>query len=135
MKGSIFTVFLVSVLLAVSEVQSEESLKLCGLEFVRTVIYICASSRWRRHLGGTPEVQQAKPGNYFQLPNEREVSVESTAQNLPKMDSSGEESLQDGELPINRLWRSKNRSVMSRQDVQTLCCAEGCSLTDLSGFC
>ena len=58
MKGAIFTLFLFSVLLAVSEVRSEESRKLCGLEYVRTVIYICASARWRRQLAGTPQVQQ-----------------------------------------------------------------------------
>nr|7YJ4_B Chain B, Insulin-like peptide INSL5 B chain [Homo sapiens] len=24
----------------------KESVRLCGLEYIRTVIYICASSRW-----------------------------------------------------------------------------------------
>lgn len=58
MKGSIFTLFLFSVLFAISEVRSEEIVKLCGLEYRRTVIYICASSRWKRHLEGIPQAQQ-----------------------------------------------------------------------------
>ncbi|KAF5923671.1 insulin-like peptide INSL5 [Diceros bicornis minor] len=135
MKGCVVTLFLLSVLLAISEVRSEESMKLCGLEYVRTVIYICASSRWRRQLEGLPQVQQAETGNYLQLPSELEVSEESRAQNLPKVDSSGEESLQGGQLATEGLWGSKKRSVMSRRDLQTVCCMDGCSMTELSALC
>lgn len=58
MMGSISALFLFSVLLATSEVRSEKPLKLCGREYIRTVIYICASSRWRRDLEGIPLAQQ-----------------------------------------------------------------------------
>ncbi|XP_045403769.1 insulin-like peptide INSL5 [Lemur catta] len=136
MKGLIFTLFLLSVLFAISEARSRESVRLCGLEYVRTVVYICASSRWRRHLEGIPQVQQAERGNSFQLPNKYEVSEENTAQNLPLVDASGEDRLQDGQIPTEGLWESKIRkSVMSRQDLQTLCCTKGCSMTDLSALC
>ncbi|KAL2772398.1 insulin-like peptide INSL5 precursor [Daubentonia madagascariensis] len=135
MKGSIFTLFLFSVLFAISEVRSKESVRLCGLEYIRTVIYICASSRWRRHLEGIPQVQQAERGNSFQLPNKHEVSEENTAQNHPKVDASGEDRLPGGQIPTEGLWESKKHSVMSRQDLQTLCCTDGCSMTDLSALC
>ncbi|XP_057552538.1 insulin-like peptide INSL5 isoform X2 [Hippopotamus amphibius kiboko] len=134
MRGFIFTLFLFSVLLAISEVRSEESRKLCGFEYIRTVIYICASSRWRRQLGSTPQGQQAERGNHFQLPNEQ-FSEENAAQNLPKMAFSEEEILQGEQLPTEGLWRSKKHSVMSRQDLQMLCCTEGCSMSDLSALC
>ncbi|XP_059861792.1 insulin-like peptide INSL5 [Delphinus delphis] len=135
MRGFIFTLFLFSLLLAISEVKSEESRKLCGLEYIRTVIYICASSRWRKHLESIPQGQQAARGNRFQLPNEQEISKESPVQNLPKTDSSGEESLQGEQLPTEGLQRSKKYSVMSRQDLQKLCCTEVCSMSDLSALC
>ncbi|XP_014708531.1 insulin-like peptide INSL5 [Equus asinus] len=135
MKGAIFTLFLFSVLLAVSEVRSEESRKLCGLEYVRTVIYICASARWRRQLEGTPQVQQAEWDNYFQLPSDRGVSEDSPAQNLPKAESSGEEGLQGGQPSAEELWASKKHLLMSRRDLQTVCCTNGCSMTDLSALC
>ncbi|KAF6109174.1 insulin like 5 [Phyllostomus discolor] len=135
MKASIFTLFLFSVLLATSEVTSAKSVKLCGREYVRTVVYICASSRWRRYLEGTPQVQQAERENYFQLPNEHQVSEESIAQNLLKVDSVGQESLQQGQLPTEGLWGAKKHSVMSRRDLQTLCCTSGCSMADLSALC
>ncbi|XP_007164802.1 insulin-like peptide INSL5 [Balaenoptera acutorostrata] len=164
MRGFIFTLLLFSLLLAISEVKSEESRKLCGLQYIRTVIYICASSRWRKHLESIPqgqqEIQCISPrvelgcclcqsslrkycffpsirlrGNRFQLPNEQEISEESAVQNLPKRDSSGEESLQGEQLPTEGLWRSKKYSVMSRQDLQKLCCTEGCSMSDLSALC
>ncbi|XP_030722031.1 LOW QUALITY PROTEIN: insulin-like peptide INSL5 [Globicephala melas] len=135
MRGFIFTLFLFSLLLAISEVKSEESRKLCGLEYIRTVIYICATSRWRKHLESIPQGQQAERGNRFQLPNEQEISEESPVQNLPKTDSLGEESLQGEQLPTERLRRSKKYSVMSRQDLQKLCCTEVCSMSDLSAPC
>lgn len=77
----------------------------------------------------------AERGNHFQLPNEQEISEERAAQNLLKMDFSGEESLQGEQLPTEGLWRSKKHLVMSRQDLQTLCCTEGCSMSDLSTLC
>ena len=45
-------------MLAISEARSEGSRKLCGSEYIRTVIYICASSRWRRHPGALLQGQQ-----------------------------------------------------------------------------
>ncbi|KAM4806790.1 insulin-like peptide INSL5 [Urocitellus parryii] len=135
MKGSIFTLFLLSVLFAISEARSEEIVKLCGLEYRRTVIYICASSRWRRHLEGILPAQQGEKRNYFQLPNRHEASEENIAQDLPKVDSSGEEHVGDGQISMERRWESKKHLVMSRQDLETLCCTEGCSMTDLSTLC
>lgn len=77
----------------------------------------------------------AERGDRFQLPNEQEISKESPVQNLPKTDSSGEESLQGEQLPTEGLRRSKKYSVMSRQDLQKLCCTEVCSMSDLSALC
>ncbi|XP_069450140.1 insulin-like peptide INSL5 [Ovis canadensis] len=135
MRGFIFMLFTFSVMLAISEARSEGSRKLCGSEYIRTVIYICASSRWRRQPGPLLQGQQAERGNHFQLPNEQEISEELAAHNLPKMDFSGEESLQGEQLPPEGLWRSKKHLGMSRQDLQTLCCTEGCSMSDLSTLC
>lgn len=58
MKGPTLALFLLLVLLAVVEVRSRQTVKLCGLDYVRTVIYICASSQWRRHLEGHFHSQQ-----------------------------------------------------------------------------
>ena len=77
----------------------------------------------------------AETGNSFQLPHKREFSEENPAQNLPKVDASGEDRLWGGQMPTEELWKSKKHSVMSRQDLQTLCCTDGCSMTDLSALC
>ncbi|KAM9685449.1 insulin-like peptide INSL5 [Trichechus inunguis] len=135
MKGSIFTLFLLSFLLAISEVKSEGSLKLCGKDFIRAIIYICGASRWRRHLEGSLPVQQAERRNYFHLPNEHEVSEEITVHNLPKPDSTVEELAQDGQLPRGDVWEPRKHSVKSRRDLSVMCCTAGCSMADLSSFC
>ncbi|XP_036900200.1 insulin-like peptide INSL5 [Sturnira hondurensis] len=135
MKAFVSTLFLLSVLLAISEVTSAKSVKLCGREYVRTVVYICASSRWRRHLGGIPQVQQAERENYFQPPNEPQVSEESIEQNRRKVEPAGEESLQQGQLPPEGRGGAKKPAVVWRRDLETLCCTSGCSMADLSALC
>ncbi|NP_001108568.1 insulin-like peptide INSL5 precursor [Oryctolagus cuniculus] len=136
MKGLVLTASLFSVLLAaVSEVGGEGKVKLCGLEYVRTVVYICATSRWRRHLEGNPQAQEAERRNNFPLPNTHEVSGGNPAYDLLKVDFSGKEQLQNEQMPSEGFSDSKQRSVMSRQELQTLCCTDGCSMADLSALC
>ncbi|XP_023405153.1 insulin-like peptide INSL5 isoform X1 [Loxodonta africana] len=135
MKGSIFTLFLLSFLLAISEVKSQESLKLCGKDFIRAIIYMCGASRWRRHLEERLQVQQADRENYFHLPNEHEVSEEITAHNLRKLDSAVEELPQGGQPPRGGMWEPRKQSVKSRRDLSLMCCTAGCSMADLSSFC
>nr|XP_004661786.1 insulin-like peptide INSL5 [Jaculus jaculus] len=138
MKASPFTLFLFSVLFAISEVRSKEIVKLCGLEYMRTAIYICASSRWRRQLEQleeSPHNEQAKRRNYFQLQNRHEASKENMVHNLHSMEFSRDEHIPNGQKALEGLWESKRHSMMSRQDLQTLCCMHGCSMTDLSALC
>ncbi|XP_040613000.1 dynein intermediate chain 4, axonemal isoform X4 [Mesocricetus auratus] len=134
-RGPTLALFLFSVLLAVVQVRGRETVKLCGLEYVRTVIYICASSRWRRSLEEARQAQRAEPRNYFQLPDRQETSTETLEHNLPKMDTSGQELVQDPQAPTERLWQLKKDSVVSKRDLQALCCKEGCSMTELSTLC
>ncbi|XP_021056804.1 insulin-like peptide INSL5 [Mus pahari] len=136
MKGPALALFLFIVLLAVVEVRSRQAVKLCGLDYVRTVIYICASSRWRRHLGGALHAQQAETRNYLQLLDRRETSKKMLEHNLPKMDLSGQELGQDPQASMEEgLWELKKHSVVSRRDLQALCCREGCSMRELSTLC
>lgn len=58
MKGPTLALFLFSVLLTAVQVRSRETVKLCGLDYVRTVVYVCAGSRWRRHLEEPPQTQR-----------------------------------------------------------------------------
>ncbi|XP_003784289.1 insulin-like peptide INSL5 [Otolemur garnettii] len=129
MRGPVITLFLFSVLFAISEVRSKDSVRLCGLEYRRMFIYICASSRWRRLAEGSPPVQPA------QLPDAPEVSKENTARTLLMAPASGEDHSQGGQMATAGLWEARKRSAMSRQDLQTLCCARGCSLAELSALC
>ncbi|KAK7830591.1 hypothetical protein U0070_018316 [Myodes glareolus] len=135
MKGPTLALFLFSILLTAVQVRSGETVKLCGLDYVRTVVYICASSRWRRHLEEVPQTEQAELRSHFQLPDRQETSKETLEHNLPKMDFSGQELVQDPQAPVERLWQLKKYSVMSKRDLQALCCTEGCSMTELSTLC
>ncbi|KAL1776900.1 insulin-like peptide INSL5 [Sigmodon hispidus] len=135
MKGPTLALFLFSVLLAAMQVRSRETVKLCGLDYVRTVVYICASSRWRRHLEGTHEAQQAEPRTYFQLPDRQETSEETLEHNLPTMAISGQKLVEDPQAPTKRLWQFTKYSQVSKRDLRTVCCQEGCSMMELSTLC
>ncbi|EHB12307.1 Insulin-like peptide INSL5 [Heterocephalus glaber] len=131
MRGPVFTLFLFSVLFAVSEVRGTDTVKLCGLDYVRTVVYICATARWRRQAEGTlPGLQAERRSDLH-----REASQEILARNLAKLDFSGEELVQEEQVPTEGLRETKKHLAMSRRDLQTLCCTEGCSMTELSGLC
>ncbi|XP_075803159.1 insulin-like peptide INSL5 [Microtus pennsylvanicus] len=132
MRGPTLALFLFSVLLTAVQARSRETVKLCGLDYVRTVVYICASSRWRRHLEEAPPTQRAQPRSHFHLPDTQETSKETLEHKLPEMDFSGQELVQDPQMPVERFWQWKKYSVMSKRD---LCCTEGCSMTELSTLC
>ncbi|KAM6218927.1 insulin-like peptide INSL5 [Rhynchocyon petersi] len=134
MKGSIFTLFLLSGLLAISAVRSEESLKLCGKDFIRAIIYICGASRWRRHLEESLQVQPERE-NHLGLPGEHEVSEKSAVQSLLKLESAEQDLPRGGQLPVAGMWGSRKHSVKSRRDRSLDCCTAGCSMADLSSFC
>ncbi|XP_005385345.1 PREDICTED: insulin-like peptide INSL5 [Chinchilla lanigera] len=130
MKGSVLALCLLSALVAAAEARAADTVKLCGLEYVRTVVYMCATARWRRHAEGAPPALPADRRNYFQLSNRHEASEENLVHNLEEVDFSGDEHVRDGQMPVE-----KRHSVMSRRDLQTRCCTAGCSMTELSALC
>ncbi|TMS09446.1 Relaxin-3 [Larimichthys crocea] len=87
-------------LLCVAQVQTEDTLRLCGRSFLRAVVYTCGGSRWRRLMG------------------------EETFQ-----DSSREPELKTTLPAMNRHWRDQNEALISaccelgcrRSDLQMLC--------------
>ncbi|KFO23209.1 insulin-like peptide INSL5 [Fukomys damarensis] len=131
MKGPVFTLVLLSALFAIPEVRSKDTVKLCGLDYVRTVVYICATARWRRQAEGTPPGQQAER----RRDSQRETSREIFAHHLDKVDFSGEELIQERQLPTEGLQETGKHLAKSRRDLQTLCCTDGCSMVELSALC
>ncbi|XP_055484708.1 insulin-like peptide INSL5 [Psammomys obesus] len=121
--------FLFSVLCAVLEVRSRETVKLCGLGYVRTVRDICAQ------LEGSLHAQQAETRNHLQLPDQQEASKETLEYNFPKKITSGQELVQDPQAPMEGLWQSRKHWVISRRYLKALCCAEGCSMAELRTLC
>ncbi|XP_004634040.1 insulin-like peptide INSL5 [Octodon degus] len=135
MKGSALTPLLLCVLFATSEVRSKDTVRLCGLDYVRTVVYICATARWRRQAEGTPPDLRAEKKNYIQLRNRHEASEDSLARNLAEVDFSGEELVRDRQTSEGAPRGTEKHVVVSRRDLQTVCCTEGCSMAELSALC
>ncbi|CAD7689553.1 unnamed protein product [Nyctereutes procyonoides] len=114
MKGTFLALFLFSVLLAISEARSEESMKLLwGLEYLKAVVYFCASSRWK--VGISLMCFRNTEGTDFTA--FLHFSIQEHSAKPPKVGSSGEESLQDGQLPTGGSWGSEKHWVMLKQDL------------------
>ncbi|KFZ65870.1 Relaxin-3, partial [Antrostomus carolinensis] len=48
-RGSVLALALLSLLITTGEVRGEgNTVKLCGRDFVRAVVFTCGGSRWRR---------------------------------------------------------------------------------------
>ncbi|XP_065120760.2 insulin-like peptide INSL5 [Paramisgurnus dabryanus] len=101
-------VLLLWVVCSVSEVQAQvRTVKLCGREFIRAVVYTCGGSRWRR------------------LSSVQDMEAE---QGVLNDDPSSAEDLSEG-LGSDLSRRDMN-NVMTN-----MCCHVGCKKSDLAFLC
>ncbi|XP_069089459.1 insulin-like peptide INSL5 [Pleurodeles waltl] len=139
MKASLLCLFLVSLLVANSQVKGDgPSVKLCGREFIRAVIYTCGGSRWRRHLTGSP---QGLPEirSPFYVPAGNQDSTESLEIALQRVEIQNEAFKNSEPQSVGQLWQSHENSVQEKRDLNqlltTACCISGCNKKDLSSLC
>ncbi|XP_078529555.1 insulin-like peptide INSL5 [Lissotriton helveticus] len=138
MRASLLCLFLVSLLVANSEVKAEgPSVKLCGREFIRAVIYTCGGSRWRRHLAGPPQALPERSPFYVSAGNQD--STESLEIALQRVEIQRGESKNAEPESVGELWLSQGNSVHEKRDLNqlltTACCISGCNKKDLSSLC
>ncbi|XP_070795579.1 insulin-like peptide INSL5 [Pituophis catenifer annectens] len=110
--------------LCVMAIHSETTtIKLCGREFVRAVVFACGGSRWRRQLGDPfSEGLIDANGNYME-------KSKSQSNELIQYYMESEKDLQD----------MQQKSVHKRsKDVVELtitCCTIGCSANTINSLC
>ncbi|XP_038608608.1 insulin-like peptide INSL5 [Tachyglossus aculeatus] len=139
MKISLLLLSLLSLLGAILEVRSEGTVKLCGREFIRAVIYTCGGSRWKRHLDLGLEDVLGERSPLFPRSNDREDSGETWEDWIlqPNVESGPDPDFRPG--AAGRPWGPLSHTSQERRDLKTplttSCCQKGCRKTDLSSLC
>ncbi|KAM8999770.1 insulin-like peptide INSL5 [Sarcophilus harrisii] len=130
MKVSVWALFFLSALVAISGVRGKEVLKVCGRDFIRAIVYTCGSSRWKRDLHYALEDGEGE--KHFEAPNENGASYDLVDHSLFSAQSPA------GEIPTQKhqvmgTGQRKRRADMA--DLATFCCRTGCTATELSKLC
>ncbi|XP_069491479.1 insulin-like peptide INSL5 [Ambystoma mexicanum] len=142
MRASLLCFFLLSLLAAHSVVKADgPSVKLCGREFIRAVIYTCGGSRWRRNVPGpSQDLPERRSSFYFSAGN---LDLGDSEENALQKFGFEKEARRDTEpqqpQPAGQPWQGQENSVQGRRDLNqlltTACCKSGCSKKDLSSLC
>uniref|UniRef100_A0A8C7E6M2 Insulin-like domain-containing protein n=1 Tax=Naja naja TaxID=35670 RepID=A0A8C7E6M2_NAJNA len=109
--------------LCVMAIPSEATtIKLCGREFIRAVVFACGGSRWRRQLGDP--FSEGLIGEHINCPNSKSQSNE-----LIQYYMESEKDLQD----------MQQKSVQKRNDdvgqLTITCCTIGCTANTINSLC
>uniref|UniRef100_A0A672LVK4 Relaxin-3-like n=1 Tax=Sinocyclocheilus grahami TaxID=75366 RepID=A0A672LVK4_SINGR len=101
---------------SVSDVQADvRTVKLCGREFIRAIVYTCGGSRWRRF--SSPQDMEGE----FSIA-EIHANSENIIMCLKYLSSSEDLSESLG-------------SDLTRRDLNNVCCQFGCKKSDLTLLC
>ncbi|XP_051851149.1 insulin-like peptide INSL5 [Antechinus flavipes] len=129
MKVSVWALFFLSALVAISGARGKEVLKVCGRDFIRAIVYTCGSSRWKRDLHNA--LEDGAEGE-FEAPNEYGASEDLVEPSLFSVESPAGETRTQKHRPAGTAQRKRQADMA---DLATFCCRTGCTATELSKLC
>ncbi|XP_053312042.1 insulin-like 3 [Spea bombifrons] len=129
--------------------RDELGMKLCGREFIRTVVMSCGGSRWKRY---SPEPGQERPNPYRDIIDWLNRDFQEDPEGLNSVYGEGARdppspSLHQRDPTMEQLRSSLYDTLVGeeQQDVSLRmkrsagpagsCCQRGCTKTDLMKFC
>ncbi|KAM6305524.1 insulin-like peptide INSL5 [Aegotheles albertisi] len=138
MRGSVLALALLAVLVTPREGRGEgNTVRLCGRDFVRAVVFTCGGSRWRRHL----------PDYHYLFESANPPPFPHENQGYPDPWTSTEQGLEtDSEEPHGTQremepdpQHPRKTSMPQRREaaklLTTSCCSIGCSEREISSLC
>uniref|UniRef100_A0A8C3DS58 Insulin like 5 n=1 Tax=Corvus moneduloides TaxID=1196302 RepID=A0A8C3DS58_CORMO len=123
MRGTVLALACLVLLLLAQEGKGEgNTVKLCGRDFIRAVVFTCGGSRWKRHL-----TEHHDLGGEYQLKHPRLIPAHCTCiQGDPRGLGSN-------------LQNTSKVSVLNKREavklLTTSCCNVGCSRREISSLC
>ncbi|XP_066181667.1 insulin-like peptide INSL5 [Sylvia atricapilla] len=136
MRGTVLALgCLVLLLLARGGRGEGNTVRLCGRDFIRAVVFTCGGSRWRRHLTEHHHRRESENPQHFSHEDEGDADFSSHAE--PRLGPHSQE-LQHVKLEQD-LQNTSKASVLNKREAATLlatsCCTVGCSRREISSLC
>ncbi|XP_049664987.1 insulin-like peptide INSL5 isoform X2 [Accipiter gentilis] len=138
MRGTALALALLALLVAVCEGRGEgNTVKLCGRDFVRAIIFTCGSSRWKRHLTDYHYLFESE--NPLPFSQENDGYADSSKYTDQRLETDGEE-IHNAKPETERdLQGTRKMSLLKKREaaklLTTSCCSIGCSERDISSLC
>ncbi|XP_014792849.1 PREDICTED: insulin-like peptide INSL5 [Calidris pugnax] len=143
MRGSVVALALLALLVVAQEGHGEgNTVRLCGRDFIRAVVFTCGGSRWKRHLTDyhylfASSFDGAESDNPLPFSQENKGYADSSAQAALETDSEEIQDIQPGTERDSR--RSRKMSALKKREaaklLTTSCCSIGCSEREISSLC
>ncbi|KAM9283354.1 insulin-like peptide INSL5 [Morus bassanus] len=136
MRGTVLALALLTLLIAACEGKAEgNTMKLCGRDFVRAIIFTCGGSRWKRHLTDYHYLFDNDNPLPFSQENNGYADSSYTDQRL-ETDSREIHIKPETERDLQR---TRKMSTLKKREVAKLlttsCCSIGCSEREISSLC
>ncbi|KAK4819322.1 hypothetical protein QYF61_001155 [Mycteria americana] len=145
MRGTVLALALLALLIAALEGKGEgNTVKLCGRDFVRAIIFTCGGSRWKRHLTDyhylfASNFYATESDNPLPFSQENNGYADSSAYADQRLETDSEDI--DNVKPETErdLQHTRKMSTLKKREVAKLlttsCCSIGCSERDISSLC
>ncbi|XP_032552556.1 insulin-like peptide INSL5 [Chiroxiphia lanceolata] len=136
MRGTALALACLTLLTVAQGGQGEgNTVRLCGRDFVRAVVFTCGGSRWKRHL--TDHRYLLESENPQPFPHNGDA--DSSAYTDQRLGTDREETHEVKSKPEQDLHHISKMSVLSKREAANLlttsCCNVGCSRREISALC
>ncbi|XP_031973535.1 insulin-like peptide INSL5 [Corvus moneduloides] len=136
MRGTVLALACLVLLLLAQEGKGEgNTVKLCGRDFIRAVVFTCGGSRWKRHLTEHHDLGEGENPQHF--PHEDKGDADFSSHPEQRLGIHSQEP-QDVK-PEQDLQNTSKVSVLNKREavklLTTSCCNVGCSRREISSLC
>ncbi|KAM6199361.1 insulin-like peptide INSL5 [Sarcoramphus papa] len=137
MRGTVLALALLALLMAAHEGKGEgNTVKLCGRDFVRAIVFTCGGSRWKRDLTDYRYLFESE--NPLPFSQENNGYADDSMYTDQRLETDSEE-IQVKPETERALQRTRKMSMLKKREVAKLlttsCCSIGCSERDISSLC
>ncbi|XP_050757428.1 insulin-like peptide INSL5 [Gymnogyps californianus] len=137
MRGTVLALALLALLIAAREGKGEgNTVKLCGRDFVRAIVFTCGGSRWKRDLTDYRYLFESE--NPLPFSQENNSYADDSTYTDQRLETDSEE-IQVKPETERALQRTRKMSILKKREVAKLlttsCCSIGCSERDISSLC
>ncbi|XP_013160358.1 insulin-like peptide INSL5 [Falco biarmicus] len=138
MRSTVLALASLALLVAAREAKGEgNTVKLCGRDFVRAIVFTCGGSRWKRHLTDYRYLFEGE--NPLPFSPENNIYADSWRYTDQRLETIDEEIHNDKPETERDLQRTRKKSMLKKREVAKLlttsCCSIGCSKREISSLC